>query len=58
MFSARRSYSSKTSCSSGVRSSFVELGSVMVDSEGSILEIGFGYVSIWCWINVTDIRGL
>jgi len=40
MFSARRSYSSRTSCSRGVRSSFVALlGSVLVGSEESIVEV-------------------
>ena len=38
MFSARRSYSSSTSCSSGESSSFGAVGSeTVVDSEGSII---------------------
>jgi hypothetical protein len=39
MFSAKRSYSSKTSCSRGVGSSLAVPGSVVVDSEGSISKL-------------------
>jgi hypothetical protein len=39
MFSARRSYSSRTSCSRGERSSFAVFGRGAVDSEGSIFVI-------------------
>lgn len=38
MFSANLSYSSRTSCSSGVRSSFGSAGGVIDCSEASILE--------------------
>jgi hypothetical protein len=39
MFSARRSYSSRTSCSRGERSSIAVFGRGAVDSEGSIFVI-------------------
>ena len=39
MFSARRSYSSSTSCSRGVRSSFGTVGRADIDSDDSMMDI-------------------